>query len=126
MLDSAEHPTFTPCMHGFCQSCIIEAVVVHGEHTPRYNARTLARAEANLEQKARAEAKTEHHWQKMQTCTTTTKSSSSTCRRKRQRTDTSSSQEESGDDGEMMTLRELVQTQTTMSWVDKDGDMTIG
>ena len=29
-----------------------------------YNARTLARAEANLEQKARAEAKTEHHWQK--------------------------------------------------------------
>ena len=27
------------CMHGFCQSCIIEAVVVHGGHTPRYNAR---------------------------------------------------------------------------------------
>ncbi len=26
-----------------------------------YNARTRARAEANLEQKARAEAKTEHH-----------------------------------------------------------------
>ena len=95
-----------------------------------YNARTLARAEANLEQKARAEAKTEHHMQKMQTCTTTTKSSSSTsCRRKRPRTDSthsSSSHEESGDDGEMMTLRELVQTQTTMSWVDKDGDMTIG
>ena len=90
-----------------------------------YNARTRARAEANLQQKARAEVKAEHHWQKMQT-TTTTKSSSSTCRRKRQRTDTSSSQEESGDDGEMMTLRELVQTQTTMSWVDQDGDMTIG
>ena len=82
-----------------------------------YNARTRARAEANLEQKARAEVKAEHHWQKMQT-TTTTKSSSSTCRSKRQRTDTSSSQEESGDDGGMMVLRELVQTQTTLSWTD--------
>ena len=91
-----------------------------------YNARTRARAEANLQQKARAEVKAEHHWQKMQT-TTTTKSSSSTSRRKRQRTDTSSSQEESvSDDGGMMVLRELVQTQTTMSWTDKDGDMTIG
>jgi membrane-bound lytic murein transglycosylase len=88
-----------------------------------YNARTRARAEANLQQKARAEVKAEHHWQKMQT-TTTTKSSSSTSRRKRQRTDTSSSQEESGDDGEMMVLRELVQTQTTLSWTDPN--MPIG
>jgi hypothetical protein len=88
-----------------------------------YNARTRARAEANLQQKARAELKAEHHWQKMQT-TTTTKSSSSTSRRKRQRTDTSSSQEESGDDGGMMVLRELVQTQTTLSWTDPN--MPIG
>jgi hypothetical protein len=88
-----------------------------------YNARTRARAEANLQQKARAEVKAEHHWQKMQT-TTTTKSSSSTCRSKRQRTDTSSSQEESGDDGGMMVLRELVQTQTTLSWTDPN--MSIG
>jgi hypothetical protein len=88
-----------------------------------YNARTRARAEANLQQKARAEVKAEHHWQKMQT-TTTTKSSSSTSRSKRQRTDTSSSQEESGDDGGMMVLRELVQTQTTLSWTDPN--MPIG
>ena len=90
-----------------------------------YNARTRARAEANLQQKARAEVKAEHHWQKMMQTTTTTKSSSSTSRRKRQRTDTSSSQEESvSDDGGMLVLRELAQTQTTLSWTDPN--MPIG